>query len=85
MDTVLITENATVYFPVFHKGALFSLGDLHAAMGDGEVGVSGIEIPAKVRVTLDVIKGESIRTPVVENQEGMAFLVSKETLDEAKR
>ncbi|MDM5336431.1 acetamidase/formamidase family protein [Fictibacillus enclensis] len=83
MDTVLITENATVYFPVFHKGALFSLGDLHAAMGDGEVGVSGIEIPAKVRVTLDVIKGESIRTPVVENQEGMAFLVSKETLDEA--
>ncbi|WHY72898.1 acetamidase/formamidase family protein [Fictibacillus enclensis] len=83
MDTVLITENATVYFPVFHKGALFSLGDLHAAMGDGEVGVSGIEIPAKVRVTLSVIKGESIRTPVVENEEGMAFLVSKETLDEA--
>ncbi|MCM3766285.1 acetamidase/formamidase family protein [Neobacillus niacini] len=83
MDTTLIAENATVYFPVFHKGALFSLGDLHAAMGDGEVGVSGIEIPAKVTVTLSVIKGESLRTPLVENEEGIAFIVSKETLDEA--
>ena len=83
MDTTLIAEKATVYFPVFHKGALFSLGDLHAAMGDGEVGVSGIEIPAKVTVTLSVIKGESLRTPVVENEDGFAFIVSKETLDEA--
>ncbi|MBS4174827.1 acetamidase/formamidase family protein [Bacillus sp. FJAT-49736] len=83
MDTILIKENATVYFPVFQKGALFSLGDLHAAMGDGEVGVSGIEIPAKVTVTLSVIKGESLRTPFVENEDGIAFLVSKKTLDEA--
>lgn len=83
MDTTLITENATVYFPVFHKGALFSLGDLHAAMGDGEVGVSGIEIPAKVTVTLSVIKGELLRTPLVENEDGIAFIVSKKTLDEA--
>jgi amidase len=83
MDTTLITENATVYFPVFQKGALFSLGDLHAAMGDGEVGVSGIEIPAKVTVKLSVIKGESLRTPLVENEDGIAFIVSKKTLDEA--
>lgn len=83
MDTTLIAEGATVYFPVFHPGALFSLGDVHAAMGDGEVGVSGIEIPAKVTVTLRVIKGSSIETPLVENEEGIAFLVSKETLDEA--
>lgn len=83
MDTTLITENATLYFPVFHKGALFSLGDVHAAMGDGEVGVSGIEIPAKVTVTLSVIKGEKLSTPVVENDEGFAFIVSKPTLDEA--
>ena len=37
MDTTLIGEGATIYFPVFHEGALFSLGDVHAAMGDGEV------------------------------------------------
>lgn len=85
MDTKLIGEKATVYFPVFHKGALFSLGDLHAVMGDGEVCVSGVEIPAKVTVTLTVIKGQSLPTPVVENEDGFAFIVSKETLDEAAK
>lgn len=85
MDTKLIAEKATVYFPVFHKGALFSLGDLHAVMGDGEVCVSGVEIPAKVTVTLTVIKGQELQTPVVENENGFAFIVSKETLDEATK
>ncbi|GIN39989.1 acetamidase/formamidase family protein [Heyndrickxia oleronia] len=83
MDTTLIAEGATLYFPVFHKGALFSLGDVHAAMGDGEVCVSGIEIPAKVTVTLEVIKGQSLSVPVVETSDSFAFLVSKESLDEA--
>ncbi|UTE77470.1 acetamidase/formamidase family protein [Rossellomorea sp. KS-H15a] len=83
MDTKLITTGATLYFPVFHPGALFALGDLHAAMGDGEVSVSGIEIPAKVKVTLEVIKGHTIYYPILENEEGVATLVSKELLDEA--
>jgi amidase len=85
MDTTLIAEGATLYLPVFHEGALFGLGDLHAAMGDGEIGVSGIEIPGKVTVTLEVVKGKSIPFPFVENDEGVAVLVSKETLDEAAK
>jgi amidase len=83
MDTKLITTGATLYFPVFQPGALFALGDLHAAMGDGEISVSGIEIPAKVKVTLEVIKGHSINYPILENEDGVATLVSKELLDEA--
>ena len=83
MDTKLITTGATLYFPVFQPGALFALGDLHAAMGDGEISVSGIEIPAKVKVTLEVIKGHSINHPLLENEEGVATIVSKELLDEA--
>lgn len=83
MDTKLITTGATLYFPVFQKGALFALGDLHAAMGDGEISVSGIEIPAKVKVTLEVIKGHNINYPILENDDGVATLVSKELLDEA--
>ncbi|WP_456277484.1 acetamidase/formamidase family protein [Bacillus sp. AK128] len=85
MDTKLVTTGATLYFPVFQEGALFGLGDLHAAMGDGEIGVSGIEIPAKVTVTLDVIKGQNIRFPFLQNEEGLAALVSAETLDEAAK
>jgi len=85
MDTKLITTGATLYFPVFQEGALFGLGDLHAAMGDGEIGVSGVEIPGKVTVTLEVLKGKSIPFPFLENEEGTAVIVSKETLDEAAK
>ncbi|WP_370642953.1 acetamidase/formamidase family protein [Sporosarcina sp. ACRSM] len=83
MDTKLIAEGATLYFPVFAEGALFALGDFHAAMGDGEIGVSGIEVPGKATVTLDVVKGTSLRHPVLVNEEGIAFIVSAATLDEA--
>ncbi|WP_170008371.1 acetamidase/formamidase family protein [Bacillus fonticola] len=83
LDTTLMTEGATVYFPVFTEGALFGLGDFHAAMGDGEIGVSGVEVPGKVEVTLDVVKEQPIRYPFLQNDEGLAILVSKHTLDEA--
>ncbi|PLT29418.1 acetamidase/formamidase family protein [Peribacillus deserti] len=83
MDTKLITTGATIYVPVFTEGALFALGDMHAAMGDGEVGVSGIEVSGTATVTLDVIKGRSLNHPVLINEEGLAVLVSAKTLDEA--
>ncbi|MET3574221.1 acetamidase/formamidase family protein [Bhargavaea ullalensis] len=85
MDTKLITEGATLYFPVFAEGALFGLGDFHAAMGDGEVGVSGIEVPGKATVTLQVLKEGALRHPLVENEDGIAFIVSAPTLDEAAK
>ncbi len=83
MDTKLVTEGAVLYFPVFTEGALFATGDFHAAMGDGEVCVSGIEVPGEVTVTLDVIKGHKLEFPLLENEEGYAMLVSAETLDDA--
>ena len=85
MDTTLITKGAALYLPVFQEGALFGLGDLHAAMGDGEIGVSGIEVAGKVTVTLEVIKGKTIPHPFVVNEEGAAIIVSKPTLDEAAK
>lgn len=83
MDTKLITEGAVLYFPVFAEGALFALGDFHAAMGDGEIGVSGIEVPGSAVVTLDVIKNTPLNHPLLENETGFTFLVSAETLDDA--
>ena len=41
MDTIGIREGAILRLPVFVKGAYLGLGDLHAAMGDGEVSVTG--------------------------------------------
>jgi len=56
MDTTLIGEGSKLYLPVFVDGALFALGDLHAVMGDGEIGVSGIEVSGTVTVGLRVLK-----------------------------
>jgi len=83
MDTLMITEGATIYFPIFAPGALFALGDCHAVMGDGEIGVSGLEIPAKINVTLEVVKGKAPKYPILEDKESFAIIVSKPTVDEA--
>ena len=83
MDNKMVKEGATLYFPVSVEGALFALGDLHAAMGDGEVSGSGVEIAGHVTVTLDVIKGEKITHPMLENEEVFTQIASAETLDEA--
>lgn len=83
MDTKLITKGATLYFPVAAEGALFALGDFHAAMGDGEISVSGIEVPGSATVCFEVIKGSRLKHPLLKNEDGLAFLVSAMTLDEA--
>ena len=63
MDTRQLVRGATLYLPVQVEGALFSCGDAHAAQGDGEVCVTGIEAPmfASLRFTLE--KGRSIPSP----------------------
>ncbi|MDF0725970.1 acetamidase/formamidase family protein [Cytobacillus sp. S13-E01] len=83
MDNKMVTEGATLYFPVFTEGALFGLGDFHAAMGDGEISVSGIEIPGKATVTLEVLKDVKLQHPMLENDEVFTQIVSAETLDQA--
>jgi acetamidase/formamidase len=63
MDTRQLVRGTTLYLPVQVEGALFSCGDAHAAQGDGEVCVTGIESPmyAALRLTLD--EGRSIPAP----------------------
>lgn len=85
MDTALIGEGAKLYLPVFVDGALFALGDLHAAMGDGEVGVSGVEVAGSVIVEFRVLKNLKLSNPMVKTKDVTATIVSKESLDEAVR
>jgi acetamidase/formamidase len=56
VDIRQLIAGTTVYLPVFVPGALFSLGDTHAAQGDGEVCGTAIESPYTVRVRLSVRK-----------------------------
>ncbi len=83
MDNLMITTGATLYFPIFVKGALFGLGDLHAAMGDGEIGVSGIEVAGKVKLRIEVIKNLKISDPMLSNSSYLSTMASEETLDKA--
>lgn len=85
LDTTLITEGATLYIPIFHKGALFGLGDMHAAMGDGEIGVSGVEVGGSATVRFEVRDDLNIHYPLLSNKQGIAMIVSKNTLDEAAK
>jgi len=57
MDDPHIVAGTTVYFPIFVKGALFSIGDTHAAQGMGEVGGSAVEAPMRIVYQIRVIKG----------------------------
>lgn len=83
MDTRDVRKGATLYFPVREKGAMLALGDCHAIMGDGEVCVSGLEIPAEVDLKASVIKNKKINWPLLENEKEMMILASAPTLQEA--
>ena len=49
LDVRQLGTGATLYLPVQVPGALFSAGDAHAAQGDGEVCINGIEMPSRAR------------------------------------
>lgn len=83
MDNRLIRKGSTLYLPVHAAGALFAVGDVHAQMGDGEVGVCGMECPAYVTVRLSVIRGRQEKWPVLEADGAFYTIASAETLDEA--
>ncbi|MDR2005621.1 MAG: acetamidase/formamidase family protein [Acidaminococcales bacterium] len=83
MDCKRIVKNAVLYLPVFVKGALFALGDLHALMGDGEVVVCGLEIPGEVTVSFKVIKGLKLPLPLLAEGGELMTIASAVTLDEA--
>ena len=81
MDSLKMTEGITLYLPVYHDGALFGLGDVHAAMADGEISVSGLEVSANVNVTFEKAQNLSTEHPVIINDEGIYLNVSDESLD----
>jgi amidase len=66
LDNHLHGPGAKIYFPVRQPGGLFAVGDMHAAMGDGEICFTGVEIAGEVTVRFDVLKGKQATWPVTE-------------------
>ncbi|ELY64297.1 acetamidase/formamidase family protein [Natronococcus jeotgali] len=63
LDVKHLTAGSTLYLPVAVEGALFSVGDCHAAQGDGEVCGTGIEAPMTVTCRFDVRSEPTIEQP----------------------
>lgn len=77
MDYNDVAEGATLYFPVFHKGAYFYVGDGHALQGDGEGLGSGIETSMDVQFTVRVLKGKKLSIPRLMNDEYIISIASQ--------
>jgi acetamidase/formamidase len=85
MDAPEASAGNTSYFPVNVPGALLYLGDGHAAMGDGEIAGTAIEVPMHARLQVDVIKGQKIGWPRFENAREIMALGAYRPLDDALR
>ncbi len=63
MDVRDIAAGTELYLPVEVAGALFSVGDTHAAQGDGEVCGTAIESPMSVALKFDLVKSTPLAFP----------------------
>jgi acetamidase/formamidase len=70
IDNRHLTRGATLYLPVSAPGGLFSVGDAHAAQGDGEVAISGLECAMATTYRVGLLKGVSIPAPQIRKPAG---------------
>jgi acetamidase/formamidase len=88
MDIPEVAPGSIIFFPVYHKGALLYAGDVHAVQGDGEISGTAIEMPAKTKIRIDLLKGKSINWPRIETEDeviSVATASAGRTLEDAIR
>jgi amidase len=84
LDVPQIGVGATVFLPVEVPGAIFSLGDVHARQGDGEL-VGAPEIGATVTVRFDLLDRRRADLPLVQRDQSISLCASAPTEAEAIR
>jgi amidase len=85
MDCQDVRPGNKLMLPVFRPGALFGLGDVHAAQGDGEVCGVAVEIPAVITLRFGLEKGRVIGWPRIESSEEIMTVGSARPLEDAAR
>ena len=83
MDNKELGAGATVYFPVFVEGALFSVGDGHALQGDGEVCLTAIETALTGTFDFHLRKDMKLKNPRAERTDVWITMGFDEDLDDA--
>jgi acetamidase/formamidase len=72
LDVRELCAGSKLYLPIYNHGALFSCGDGHAAQGDGEVCINGIECPLDVTLRFLLHKQQPLAGPLIESSEAVA-------------
>ncbi len=86
MDNRHMKVGTTVYLPVAIEGANFSIGDTHAAQGDGEVSGTAIEAPMRIVLELEVLSDfRDIAEPEYETADFYAVTGFGTDIDQATR
>ncbi len=85
MDLPDVGTGAVIYLPVNAKGALFYLGDCHAAQGDGELCGVAIEHPTVTTVQIDLIKGWTFTWPRLETEQFIMTIGTGRPMEDAAR
>jgi acetamidase/formamidase len=84
LDCKELVVGSTLYLPIPVDGALVSVGDGHAAQGDGEVSGTAIECPMdRVELTLGLRDDLSLIGPVAHTPAGWLTMGLGDTLDDA--
>ena len=85
MGNTQITKGATVYLPVFHAGGLLTIGDCHAAMGDGEATASAVECAFDATFRATIEERFKVRRPVVTTATEVMTTGEGETMEAATK
>ena len=70
VDCRHLTAGTTLFLPVDVEGGLLSIGDAHAAQGDGEVAISGLECAMRTRIRVDVVRDARLPGPQLRRPPG---------------
>ena len=85
MGNTQITKGATVYLPVFHPGGLLTIGDCHAAMGDGEATASAVECAFDATFRVSIEDSFQVNRPVVTTDTEVMTTGEGETMEAATK
>jgi acetamidase/formamidase len=84
IDCKLLVAGSTLLLPISNDGALLSVGDGHAAQGDGEVSGTAIECPLEsAQITLDVRDDLDLRMPIARTADAWIAFGFDQDLDVA--
>lgn len=70
MDNKMNCKGARILLPVNVDGGMLSISDPHASQGDGEICGTAIEVSARVKLKVRVIKGKKLLDPLVYSRSG---------------